>query len=298
MKIELKYWIVLGVLALTWGSSFILIKQGLVSYTPYQVGALRLSIAGGVLAFWGIPSLFKIPKNKLKYVALAGFLGNFIPMFLFPIAQTRVSSSMAGILDSLVPLFILLFGALFFSIKGTKNQIIGAIIGFFGAVLLIGGDGFSGENSFIHCLLIVAATALYGLNSLILTRFLNDIPSFQLSSALFTMWLPPAIVILFLSGFFQTFEGTPEQLKSLGFVTILGLVGTALAMILFYKLIQVTGSMFSSMVTYLMPVVSVFWGFLIGEKITILHLFGFLMILSGVYMTQKKSRSKIIEIKA
>ncbi|WP_333663578.1 DMT family transporter [Chishuiella changwenlii] len=297
MKIELKYWIVLGILALTWGSSFILIKQGLVSYTPYQVGALRLSIAGGVLAFWGIPNLFKIPKDRLKYVVLAGFLGNFVPMFLFPIAQTRVSSSMAGILDSLVPLFILFFGSLFFSIKGTKNQIIGAVIGFLGAVLLISGDGFSGENSLLHCLLIVLATALYGLNSLILTRYLNDVPSFQLSSALFTIWLPPAVIILFFTGFFQTFEGTPEQLRSLGFVTILGLVGTALAMILFYKLIQVTGSMFSSMVTYLMPIVSVFWGFLVGEKITIMHLIGFLMILSGVYMTQKKERSKKIEVR-
>ncbi|MFV0188106.1 DMT family transporter [Empedobacter falsenii] len=293
MKIELKYWIILGILALTWGSSFILIKQGLVSYTPYQVGALRLSIAGGILAIWGIPSLFKIPKNKLKYVALAGFCGNFIPMFLFPMAQTHVSSSMAGILDSLVPLFILLFGALFFNIKGTKNQIIGALIGFLGAVLLIGGDGFSGENSLLHCLLIVLATALYGLNSLILTRYLNDVPSFQLSSALFTIWLLPSIVILFLSGFFTDFVGTPQQLESLGYVAILGLVGTALAMILFYKLIQATGSMFSSMVTYLMPIVSVFWGFLVGEQITFMHLFGFAMILSGVYLTQKPDKKQI-----
>lgn len=290
MKIELKHWIILGVLALTWGSSFILIKQGLVAYTPYQVGALRLTIAGGILAIWGIPSLFKIPKNKLKYVALAGFCGNFIPMFLFPMAQTHVSSSMAGILDSLVPLFILLFGALFFNIKGTKNQVLGAIIGFIGAVLLIGGDGFSGENSLLHCLLIVLATALYGLNSLILTRYLNDVPSFQLSSALFTIWLLPSVFILIVSGFFDVFEGTEQQLKSLGFVAILGLLGTALAMILFYRLIQSTGSMFASMVTYLMPVVSVFWGFLVGEKISWIHLFGFGMILSGVYLTQKKEK--------
>lgn len=293
MKISLQNWIILGVLALTWGSSFILIKQGLVSFTPYQVGALRLCFAGGILAIWGIPNLFKIPKNKLFYVALAGFTGNFVPMFLFPIAQTQVSSSMAGILDSLVPLFILLFGALFFQLKGTKNQILGAIIGFVGAVILIGGDGLTGENSFWHCMIIVLATALYGLNSLILTRYLNDIPSFQLSSSLFTIWLPPAILVLFLSGFQTTFEGTTAQWQSLGFVAILGLVGTAIAMILFYKLIQETGSMFSSMVTYLMPIVSVFWGFLVGEKITWLHIVGFILILSGVYLTQKSDKKEI-----
>ena len=294
MKVSLQNWIILGVLALTWGSSFILIKQGLVSFTPYQVGALRLSFAGGILAIWGIPSLFKIPRKKIPYVALAGFTGNFVPMFLFPIAQTKVSSSMAGILDSLVPLFILLFGAMFFQLRGTKNQILGAIIGFIGAVILIGGDGLTGENSFWHCMIIVLATALYGLNSLILTKYLNDVPSFQLSSSLFTIWLPPSILILFLSGFHSTFEGTPAQWESLGFVAILGLIGTATAMILFYKLIQETGSIFASMVTYLMPIISVFWGFLVGEKISWLHIVGFLLILSGVYLTQKKDKKEII----
>ncbi len=292
MKITLQHWVILGILALTWGSSFILIKQGLVAFTPYQVGALRLSIAGGLLAIWGIPSLLKIPRKKIPYVALAGFCGNFIPMFLFPIAQTRVSSSMAGILDSLVPLFILLFGALFFNQRGTRNQVIGAMIGFFGAVLLIGGDGLSGDNSLFHCFLIVLATALYGLNSLILTTYLNDVPSFQLSSSLFTIWLGPSLIILYFSGFFDIFEGTSIQWTSLGYVAILGLMGTALAMILFYRLIQSTGSMFASMVTYLMPAVSVFWGFLVGEKITWIHFAGFALILSGVYLTQKRQESK------
>ncbi len=290
MKISLQNWLILAVLALTWGSSFILIKQGLVSFTPYQVGALRLTFAGGILAIWGIPNLLKIPKNKIPFVALAGLIGNFVPMFLFPIAQTHVTSSMAGILDSLVPLFVLLFGALFFKVRGTKNQILGAIIGFIGAVILISSDGLTGENSFWHCMIIVFATALYGLNSLILTKYLNDIPSFQLSSSLFTIWLLPAIVVLFLSGFQNTFEGTTMQWQSLGFVAILGLIGTATAMILYYKLIQSTGPMFSSMVTYLMPIVSVFWGILVGEKITWLHIGGFLLILSGVYLTQKSER--------
>ncbi|MBF0596550.1 DMT family transporter [Faecalibacter rhinopitheci] len=293
MKISLQNWIILGILALTWGSSFILIKQGLVSFTPYQVGSLRLCFAGGILAIWGIPNLIKLPRKIIPYVALAGFTGNFVPMFLFPIAQTKVSSSMAGILDSLVPLFILLFGATIFKVKGTQNQILGAVIGFVGAVILIGSDGLTGENSFWHCMIIVFATALYGLNSLILTKYLNDIPSFQLSSSLFTIWLLPSILILLFSGFPTEFIGSSEQWQSLGYIAILGLVGTATAMILYYKLIQSTGPIFSSMVTYLMPIVSVFWGFIVGEKITWLHIVGFLLILSGVYLTQKPDKNKI-----
>ena len=294
MKISLQNWLILIALSLTWGSSFILIKQGLVSFSPYQVGALRMTIAAGFLSIWGFRNLTKIPRQKLKWVILAGANGNFIPMFLFPIAQTRVNSSMAGILDSLVPIFVLLFGALFFRQKSTINQIIGALVGFIGAVMLIGIDGLNGENSLFHCLLIVLATAMYGMNSLIITNHLKDIPSFQLSSSLFTVWLIPALLVLFFSGFFSEFEGTTQEWKSLGFVTILGFVGTALAMILFYKLIQNTGAIFSSMVTYLMPIVSVFWGILIGEKVTWIHIGGFALILSGVYLIQMKSKKNNI----
>lgn len=292
MNVTLKHWLILVVLAITWGSSFILIKQGLVSFTPYQVGALRMTIASGLLAFWGVPSLRSMPKEKLWYVFFAGLTGNFVPMFLFPIAQTRVSSSVAGILDSLVPLFILVLGTMFFKLKGTKNQIIGVLVGFLGAILLIGFDGFSGENSFWHCMLIVFATILYAINSLILSTHLSDVPSFKLASALFTIWLIPAVVILLFSGFFQSFQGTPQQWESLGFVTVLGFFGTAAAMSIFYTLIKQTGSVFASMVTYLMPVVSVSWGLLVDEHVTLIHIIGFLMILSGIYLIQRNEKKQ------
>ncbi len=293
MKVSLKNWLILLVLSLTWGSSFILIKQGLHAFTPYQVGALRMTIAAGFLSIWGFRNLRKIPRNKIFWVILAGANGNFIPMFLFPIAQTHVSSSMAGILDSLVPIFVLLFGALFFAIPAKMNQILGALIGFSGAVLLIGFDGMSGENSFLHSLLIVLATAMYGINGLIITSKLKDIPSFQLSTALFSIWLIPAVIVLFLSGFFRDFVGTTEQWHSLGYVTLLGFFGTALAMMLFYKMIQETSAIFASMVTYIMPLISVSWGVMVGENITWLHFVGFLLILNGVYLIQKKSKNEI-----
>lgn len=289
MKISLQNWLILLLLSLTWGSSFILIKQGLVSFSPFQVGALRMTIAAGFLSIWGFRNLTAIPKSKLKWVIIAGANGNFIPMFLFPIAQTRVSSSMAGILDSLVPIFVLLFGSLFFRQKTLINQVLGAIVGFIGAVLLIGFDGLNGENSFWHCLLIILATAMYGMNSLIITNKLYDIPPFRLSTSLFTIWLFPALIILFFSGFFENFVGTQVQWRSLGYVVILGFIGTALAMMLFYRLIQSTGAIFASMVTYLMPVVSVFWGIMVGENITWIHLIGFVLILVGVYLIQLKN---------
>src|SRR5690606_22009368 len=134
-------WAILAILSLTWGSSFILIKQGISAFTPMQVGALRLSIAGLVLAFFGIRNFKYIPKKLMKWVIIGGCLGNFIPMFLFPLAQQKVSSSMAGILDSLVPIFILIFGFLFFGIKSKWTQALGALIGFIGAAILVSDNG-------------------------------------------------------------------------------------------------------------------------------------------------------------
>lgn len=195
---------------------------------------------------------------------------------------------MAGILDSLVPVFVLIFGYLLFGIKSNKAQVAGAIIGFLGAFILIKNGGGQESNDFLYSLLIVFATILYGLNGLIISKYLSTIPSFRLSSAVFTIWLGPSLLILGFSGFFTEFTAQPEQLKGLGFVAILGLIGTATAMILFYKLIQMTSAIFASTVTYLMPVVAVIWGILDGEELTMNHLIGGILILLGVYLIQLK----------
>ncbi len=253
-----------------------------------QVGALRLCAAGLALVFFGVRNIKYIPKKLMPWVIAGGAMGNFIPMFLFPLAQEKVSSSMAGILDSLVPIFILLFGYLFFGVKSRFVQIIGAVIGFVGAAILMGDDGNGGKSDLFHSSLIVFATMLYAMNGLIITKYLSGIPSFKLSSVVFTIWFGPALLILGFTGFFGAFEGTAEQWKGLGYVSILGLVGTALAMILFYRLLQLTSAIFASMVTYLMPLVAVMWGLMDGERLTWVHAAGGVLILLGVYLIQKK----------
>lgn len=285
----------MGVLSLTWGSSFILIKQSLVAYTPMQVGALRLCVAGLVLCGFGIRNFKYIPKNLLPWVIIGGAMGNFIPMFLFPIAQEHVSSSMAGILDSLVPLFIIIMGYLLFGIQSSLKQVMGVGLGFLGAIILMndGGTDAKGASNLIFSMLIVLATLFYALNGLILTRYLSGIPSFKLSSVVFTIWFGPALIILAFSGFFGNFEGTALQWQGLGYVATLGIVGTAIAMILYYKLLQITSAIFASTVTYLMPVVAVIWGLIDGERLTLVHAAGGLLILLGVYLIQEKKPVKV-----
>ncbi|HUH35183.1 MAG TPA: DMT family transporter [Moheibacter sp.] len=292
MKLWNNQWVVLAILALTWGSSFIMIKQSVAVYTPIQVGALRLCIAGLVLVGFGWRNIFKIPKKLLPWVIIGGSFGNFFPMFLFPLAQKQVSSSMAGILDSLVPIFVLIFGALFFGFKSRWTQIMGAALGFFGAIILMRDDAQGTSGDWFHASLIVLATVMYGFNSLIISKFLKEIPSFQLSSAVFTIWLGPSLIVLGFSGFFNDFSGTEVQWQGLGYIVILGLIGTALAMILYYNLIRQTSAIFASTVTYLMPIVAVFWGILDGETLTWVHALGGILILLGVYLIQMPGRFK------
>lgn len=284
-------WVLLIIIALTWGSSFILIKKSLLAFTPYQIGAFRVAVSGIILAFIGIPALRKMDKKTLFWVALTGFFGNFLPMFLFPIAQTRVSSSLAGILDSLVPVFVLVFGFLLFGIKSKGLQVLGAIIGFFGAAMLMYfSEAKAEESNIMYALLVVLATACYAVAALIIKEKLHHVRSMDLSGAVFAVWMFPSILILLFSGFFTEFQNTPIAWESLGFLSILTVMGTAIAMILYYKLIQNTTPVFASTVTYLLPLVAVIWGLIDGENFSIWYVIGGLLILWGIYLIREKRK--------
>ncbi len=291
LKIFENRWFLLLVIGLTWGSSFILIKKSLIAFTPFEIGAIRVGVSGLLMAYIGIPTLRRMSKNTLLWVALAGFFGNFLPMFLFPLAQTQVSSSLAGILDSLVPAFVLILGFLFFGIRSKPIQIIGAIVGFIGAYALMYFSEFRGEESQLgYALLVVLATACYALSALIIKQKLQHVPSMQLSGGVFTIWMIPSLFILIFTGFFTHFKSNPETWEAMGYLSILTVLGTAIAMILYYKLIQNTSPVFASTVTYLLPVVAVIWGLLDGERFTIWYLVGGLLILLGIYLIREKKK--------
>ncbi|HAV53614.1 MAG TPA: EamA family transporter, partial [Aequorivita sp.] len=199
------------------------------------------------------------------------------------------SSSMAGILDSLVPVFVLILGYLFFGIKSKGLQYFGAIIGFLGAALLMYfSETTSQESQLGYALLVVLATACYGMSSLIIKEKLSHIPSVQLSGAVFGIWMVPSLFILFFSGFFDHNFASSETVEALGYLSILTVFGTAIAMILYYKLIQKTSAVFASTVTYLLPLVAVIWGLLDGERFSLWYVIGGLLILWGIYLIKEK----------
>ncbi|TXD47216.1 DMT family transporter [Polaribacter sp. IC073] len=292
MKFLNNKWFLLFVIALTWGSSFMLIKKSLVAFTPYEIGAIRVVGSGLLFAFIGIPALFKMSRKTIIWVTIAGFFGNFLPMFLFPIAQTEVSSSLAGILDSLVPVFVMVFGFLLFGIKSKKSQVIGAIIGFLGATSLIYfSEGNTEDSKFWYTMLVVLAGASYGVNAVVIKERIPNLNAIKLTAAVYSIWAVPALVILYFTGLVQNFEMKPAYTEPIGYLVFLTFFGTAIAMLLYFKLIQDTSAVFASTASYLLPIVAVIWGVLDGEIFSFWYVFGGALILIGIYLIREKKKN-------
>ena len=283
-------WLLLFLLTLIWGSSFILIKRGLDVFSAGEVGALRMLSASLVMAPLAVKRLKSINRKQFAFLLSVGFAGSFFPAFLFAKAETSIDSSMAGVLNALTPMFVVLIGAFFYQQKITSRVTVGLLVGFAGTALLMtaGEDGLlSGIN--FYAFYIVLATVFYGINVNIIKYNLHGIPALTLTSISMFLVLPVAAIYLF-SGTELVYKlQTHDQAWwSFTYIVVLGVFGTAVAMTLFNKLVQLTSPVFTSSVTYLIPIVAVMWGLFDGEIFLWGHYLGMTTILIGVYITNRR----------
>lgn len=288
-KPTFQSWILLILLALIWGSSYILIKYSLKAFNPLQLGSLRVTIAFIVLSPLLLVGRYREYNGKQwVYVVLVGLLGSAFPAVLFATAQTRINSSLAAILNALVPLSTLVVGALFFREKFSRYKIAGVLLGILGSgvTILMRSNGlFDGNNFF--ALLVILAGICYALETNILKQFLGNVSPMGLTAWSFACIGPFTAALAWQCGAFTLIAQHPESWKSLGYLTILSVMGTALAIILFNMLVQQTTALFASTVTYLIPIVAVLWGINDGEAVSFIDLLGLGGILLGIYLTGK-----------
>ena len=281
-------------LSFVWGSSFVLIKEGLVGLTALQVASFRIISSGIILLPIALNSFKKIPFNKLLLVFVSGVLGSLLPAYLFCIAELHIDSSLAGTLNALTPIFAIIIGALFFKTNTARNKILGISISFAGSILLFFAQPTFSENSNIKdVLLVIVATLCYGINLNIVGKHLKEIPSLNIVAVALSSNAVPAAVVLYFTGYFQQDIFEKVILISTGYTLILGVIGTAAATVIFYMLIKRAGIVFSSMVTYAIPIVAVFWGILYGEQVGWKQIACLLIILTGVYVANK-SQNKVV----
>jgi drug/metabolite transporter (DMT)-like permease len=275
-------------------------KKGEEGYSAAQMASIRICIAALCLLPVAIKHFKRLTRKQLFYISLFGLCNAGLPAFLFAEAETVVSSSTAGILNSLAPIFTLLFGIILFRQAINWNGLIGVLIGFAGACLLIFyGTGNEGANltshaPWIYSGMIVVATLGYGIANNIIKKHLQDVPGYIVSAFSYLVFAIPLVFWLF---FFSDFQARvfhhPHGLSSLGFICLLAIFGSAIAIILYVRLVQVSNALFGSLVTYLMPIVSVLWGIFANEKMNYITIVSLVIILTGIIIaSQKKARIK------
>ncbi|CAN5765580.1 DMT family transporter [soil metagenome] len=282
-------WILFIILAFIWGSSFILMKLGMQALSAYQVAAIRILSASIALLPFAWKAFKNVAKEKRFFVILSGLLGSFFPAFLYCIAETRIDSSLAAILNSLTPLFTIIAGVTFFKLNAGFYKILGVIIGFTGLVLLPfathKGIDFKDLS---YATLVLLATICYAFNVNMVSRYLQQTAALHVAALSFSFLLVPALVILVATGFFQLPLSENNYMHASLASAVLGVMGSGLATILFYMLVKKEGPLFASLVTYAIPVIAVIWGLLYGENITLAEMGCLLIILGGVYMVNRK----------
>lgn len=301
MNKSLRSWIYLFILAFIWGSSFILMKLGMYDYSgsivfsDLQVGALRMGIAGLVMLPFGVMNLRKIkhPKQVL-YLLIVGTCGNFFPAFLFTYAETELSSGLAGMLNSFTSFFTLILGFLIFKQAIHLKQVLGLFIAFTGICILVGVlNSGTLEVSMPHVGAILLATLMYATSLNTIKFKLSDFKSLEIASLAFTFLAIPAWIVTLSLDTIAVFKTNEHAFESLGYISILSVFGTCLALVLFNRIIALKSPMFASSVTYMIPIVAVVLGvFLYHEQFEISQLLGMGVIVCGVYLVNSKQKEK------
>jgi drug/metabolite transporter (DMT)-like permease len=290
---KLNKWFYLISLSLIWGSSFILIKKALVGLEADQLGSLRIIFSSIIIILIAWKRLSKITKLEWKWITISAFLGSFFPAFLFAFAEKEIDSAVASIINSIVPLNTVIIGMVLFNIRSTKRQIIGVLIGLAGTYMLImSGIKLNPDQNYLYSGFVILCSFLYALNVNIIKKYLQHLSALTITVGHFAVIIIPAVIVFYFSDFDVNSLKNQDTIDSVIYVLILAVFGTALAKILFNKLIKISSPVFASSVTYSMLIVSIFWGLVDGEKFSIYQLIATIIIILGVLLTNKKSPPK------
>jgi drug/metabolite transporter (DMT)-like permease len=295
-KKSILSWFLLVLLSIVWGSSFILMLRGMQTedgtpvYSDVQVGALRMTIAGLVMFPFGVFLLKKIRSIRLFFALLiVGTCGNFIPAFLFTYAETELSSGLTGMLNSFTSFFTIIIGYMVFRQAVSSRQVYGLVIAFAGICLLVGSSVLDGTISWPHIGAVILATVLYATSLNTIKYECQGLKSLEITAIAFTLVSLPALAVSYFSGAFTVMTKNVNGYTGLGYIAILSIVGTCIAVILFNRIIAWKSAVFASSVTYLIPIVAIILGcYLNAEKIQWQQVLGMVVIIGGVALANRQ----------
>jgi drug/metabolite transporter (DMT)-like permease len=279
---KIWHWLAVVCLSLIWGSSYILMKRGLRSFSAYQLASLRVLISFICLSPFAFRSFSRISKKNIVSILIIGFFGSGIPSILYPLAETRIDSSLTGMLNTLSSAFTLVVGILFYKRKAIKSQIAGVFLGFAGAAGLL----YSGALTFnYYGLFVVLATLMNGFSNNEVSKA-EGLNGMEITSLSLTVLSPFALALLLSTDIHSVFL-TPHWQLNFGYIAILSVVGTAIANVVYYFLIRDTSPVVASIVAYFIPIVATLWGLSDNERLAPNMIVSVLLILAGVYLINR-----------
>ncbi len=276
-------------LTFIWGSAFILVKKALIVFNPGQVFAGRTFIAILCLLPIALKAIFAVPRKHWPYLIFFAVGTNVAPIFLYALAQTHIESALVGLLNAITPLMTLIIGVLFFKQGLRKLQILGVVLGLIGVVwlLLIGSGGKLGDFH-LYAAFAIIATVFNGFSVNILKFKLVGIAPLQITALAAMVTAPLGIGYFIYSDMFSLILANTEGMQAMGILFLLATTSNILGLILLTKLIQISNPVFASLITYLIPIVALFWGILDGESIGLMQLLAAGVIIGSVYLANRK----------
>ena len=287
---RLWQWVLLIFVSFIWGTSFILMKRGLETFSPIQLGTMRIFFAFLFLLPLFFSRIKKFKKTQIKSLVIIAVLGNLIPATLFAIAQTEVSSSMAGMLNTIFPIIALIIGSLFYGGKTERHRILGILVGLLGTIGIIFSNDISiSNNSILYSGFIVIAIILYAISINEIKFKLADLDGVTITVFAFMITGPIAGTYLLFSDF-SSAMASPDFKENLIYVILLALGSSAIAVTLFYLLIDYVDVIFASLITYIIPIFAIIWGVFDGETISTMQILFMLVVFIGIYLVNKKKK--------
>ena len=287
-----RAWLVLALLSIIWGSSFILMKEGLEGFDALQLALIRMSVAALCLFPLALRHVRTLGARDLALLLLVGLTGNALPAFLYAKSETVLPSAVVGVLTSMTPIFSLLVAWMFFGQRFPRANVAGIVVGLAGAVVLaMAGSPEAGRStSLAFAGLVLLATISYGINVNLVKGFFSSRNSVLVTSiALSAVGWPSLVVLLAGTNFIERLHTVPAAPAALGYIAILGAFGTAISVLLFNQLLKDATIIFATSVTYTIPIVAVLWGIALHETFTAVHAVAFAVILTGVWLANRRS---------
>lgn len=278
--------ILFGLISLIWGTSFILMKKASIAFGPISIAALRVTCGTIILviAIKLVKGTWDLKKKHIFSIALLSLTGNIYPYSIIPHLVSLYGSSFLGMMVGFVPIMTIFISIPMLKERPSKVQMVGVIGGLL-CLVIICSDGLSRGIPLSALILAATAPLSFSFANTYIKRNMPDISPLSLTCAMLAF---SSIVMLPVAAILEPVNISNGFGTAIFSIAVLGVLCTGIATYMFILLLQKRGPLFAGMVTYVIPVVAIIWGWIDSEYISMMQLAAIAGIILSLAMVQSK----------